>query len=719
MKRLSYFLIISLSLAFCSCGRGPYDRDGFLLPDISWRPTPLWFWNNCEVTSEGVETELRDMIEKDGYGGCSILAFGGGFKPAYLSEEYFKVYAKAVEVASSYGAKMSLYDEYGFPSGGMGACNGDGVNRFEDKYPEHCLKRLGKHESGTVSGQHIEMDLNGDGTRMATAALDKGNGAVIALGGFVRDGILEWDVPAEGDWTIINFFLEPDIEPFVDYLSPDAVKLFVNEVHEKYYGLFGSAFGSVITSTFFDEPTMYRCDGRPWTEGFNERFESEYGCSPEPFYPALWYEIGDSTAAARNMMFGMRARIYSEGFMKVISDWAGSHGILSTGHQDQEEVVNPVSVSGDLMLCCKHMSMPGIDKIGGNRPAENFYKVISSAANNWDKPYVMSETYGAMGNIPVSELYSIAIEQYTKGITNLIPHAVWYDDSNVTFLPELSGRNPLYRDSLPDFNRFLSRLNYILARPGRHVADIAVLYPIHTMQAGHYLDGPESYYNGGVRIPGCDYDLVSSILTDDIGADFTYIHPEVLDDRCSVSEGHLVMENELNRESFTTIILPGVSVISASNMERIHEAWKDGVKVVFTTQTPSRCADFEGDDETIASMVDEMLSSTDNPAMFVNDPSGKALREALDGTAYGVAFNGPGLNNIHKIVEGHDVYFFGNIGDEEIETDVIIDCADRKYLLMDPHTGHTVSVRMHGTKDGRRSLHMRLAPSRSLFLVSR
>lgn len=167
---------------------------------------------------------------------------------------------------------------------------------------------------------------------------------------------------------------------------------------------------------------------------FNEKFISRYGESPELLYPALWYDIGEETQSARNRLFGLRAHLYSEGFMKIIGEWASTHGIYSTGHQDQEEIANPVGTSGDLMLCGKYMGIPGIDKIGGGRPTELFYKVVSSSAYNWDKRQVMSETYGAMGNISVKELYHIAMEQYTKGVNTLIPHAVWYNDRNVTFL---------------------------------------------------------------------------------------------------------------------------------------------------------------------------------------------------------------------------------------------------------------------------------------------
>ena len=99
------------------------------------------------------------------------------------------------------------------------------------------------------------------------------------------------------------------------------------------------------------------------------------------------------------LYYPFRAELYAKAFPKIIQEWSSRHGIAATGHQDQEEVVNPVSVSGDLMKCFKYQDIPGVDRIGGNRPAERFYKVISSAAYNWDKGLVMSETYGAMGDI--------------------------------------------------------------------------------------------------------------------------------------------------------------------------------------------------------------------------------------------------------------------------------------------------------------------------------
>ena len=101
-----------------------YTAPEFAAPPMQWRPVPLWFWNNTSVNAQTVEEQLEQMITVDNYGGCAILPFGAGFQPGYLSDDYFALYEKAIEVAKRHGASMSLYDEYGFPSGSMGAING-------------------------------------------------------------------------------------------------------------------------------------------------------------------------------------------------------------------------------------------------------------------------------------------------------------------------------------------------------------------------------------------------------------------------------------------------------------------------------------------------------------------------------------------------------------------------------------------------------------------
>ena len=138
---------------------------------------------------------------------------------------------------------------------------------------------------------------------------------------------------------------------------------------------------------------LYQAKGRTWTERFNELFQERYGYSPIPLYPALWYDIGEKTAFARNALFGFRTELFSEHYIKTMNDWCNTHGIVLMGHMDQEENINPVTTCGDLMKIFQYQDIPGIDEISFYDRAIKAYKIVSSAAYNWDKPLVMTEVY--------------------------------------------------------------------------------------------------------------------------------------------------------------------------------------------------------------------------------------------------------------------------------------------------------------------------------------
>ena len=108
--------------------------------------------------------------------------------------------------------------------------------------------------------------------------------------------------------------------------------------------------------------------------------------------------------------------------------------------------------------------------------------------------------------------------------------------AKVTFKPELSWRHPLYAERLPEFNTYLARLNVLLQNDAAHLADIAVLYPIATLQGSHHLDGPLGFYQGGVAVPEADYVQVGEFLAVNLGRDYTFLHPEVLEQRCNSSD---------------------------------------------------------------------------------------------------------------------------------------------------------------------------------------
>ena len=710
-------------------------RQDFANPPEPWWPRPLWFWNNTRVTVETVKDQMRQARDRCHYGGFGILPFGKEFAPAYLSDEYFAVYGAALEQAKALGQTLSLYDEYGFPSGSAGSQNSSDTSLFAQRWPELTIKRLDKHEWHVAGPARFQTNVP-PGKLAALVAMNSNSLERVDLTDSVREGRFDWPAPA-GAWKVMAFVCVKDGDPICDYLDPEAADRFIQITHQAYYDRFAAHFGSTIDSTFFDEPTLYRASGRTWTDQFNEKFAARHGFSPRSYYPALWYDIGPETAAARNYLFGFRTELYATGFTKRVQDWCRAHGITATGHQDQEEVVNPVSVSGDLMKCFQYLDIPGIDKIGGDRPAERFYKVVSSAAYNWDKSQVMSETYGAMGDLSWDAIYTVAMEQYTKGINRLIPHAVWYDDTKVVFKPELSWRQPLYAGRLPEFNTYLARLNLMLQNDDAHVADIAVLYPIATLQGSHHLDGPLGFYQGGVTVPEADYVTVGELLSVNLGRDYTFIHPEVLAEKMAVADGRLVLSNRIHPGRFSVMILPGHQTIGWDSLKRIRDFCDQGGSVIATGRLPAKSAEF-GHDDDVARAVAALFGPAPqeaaagfelrrNPrggcAIRLRSLTAENLREALDAarSQYDVTFEpGRALRYIHKTRNDRHVFFFANL-DAALTESVVTLRGHHELEAWDPHTGKTQPVEStHASREGTDFTRIRLALPhlKSVFLVN-
>jgi len=569
----------------------------FVNPPVKFRPRPLWFWNNSAVTATEVANQMQGNLDS-GYGGLAPLPFGKDFTPKYLTDEYFTLYLAAVTKAKQLGMFLTIYDEYGFPSGSCGANMGDGIPRFKNKYPDATLRRLDKHEDNVTGPKTFSRQIPA-GTLMSIVAMNTVTKERVDLTSKVSGTTISWDVPG-GSWKIMIFVCVLDGDPNVDYLEPDQVAKYIGMVYQPYYDHFGSEFGLTIGGAFYDEPTMYHGQGRLWTDKFNDKFVAKYGFSPTPYYPSLWYDIGPETQAARNYLFGFRTELYATGFVKTIQDWCSAHGgIPLLGHQDQENIKNPVGVSGDLMKGYKYQDVPGIDKIGWDNDPEGYYKIVSSVVYNWDKSQAMTESYGAMGTLSWERLYSIVMEQYAKGINNFIPHGVWYNLDSVTYRPELSYRSPVYSKELPEYNTYLGRLNVLLQDIGRHVADIAVLYPIATLQAGYYFDGPLDPYTGGVNVPEADYVYLGELLATNVCRDFTFLHPEVLDERCSVNGSVIKLNNKINCEEYKVLIMPGHRTIRWSNLQRIKQFYDNGGKVIATGQLPYKSAEFGHDGDVV------------------------------------------------------------------------------------------------------------------------
>ena len=385
------------------------------------------------------------------------------------------------------------------------------------------------------------------------------------------------------------------------------------------------------------------------------------------------------------------------------------------------------------MKCFRYLEMPGIDKIGTTRPtitrpAEKFYKIVASAAYNWDHSLVMAETYGLMGDLSMDSLRSVAIDQFIKGVNWFIPHAAWYNDKKVTFKPELSARNPHYADSLYDFTTFLARLQYMLQNNARFVTDVAVLYPIHTMQGDHYFDGPIRPYEGGVKIPYLDYVQVGEILSNEICRDYQWLHPEVLAANCTVDKTGLKLNNKVQYNTFRTLIIPASKTISTKTLEQALALFQNGGKVIFTSLLPTQSTEI-GQDARIAELMAALLPqgtkrNTNNAGgevLFVSHPDAASLTEALQSeTPADVTFEpGKPLRYIHKERDGKALYYLANFSPAPYNALIALR-GKLRLEAWNPHTGERTPIKTTYQRQGNMTtthFDLALQGRESIFIV--
>jgi hypothetical protein len=715
-----------------------------------YRPTPL-YWLNGKIENSIIDSQLTQFRDKDGYGSVAVLAVAEWTEPEFMVK-----YGHMLDKLDELGMWMIFCDDKNFPSGTAGG-------EIGAKYPEYCSRQINKAEQDVTGPLDYQAEIPA-GALMGCVAMNNTNRSQrIDITSGVSKGKLSWKAPA-GSWKVMIFSSRRDFamnrkDPNgnLDYLNPDAVDKWISLTYQRFYDAFPTHFGTTIKSSFYDDISLYQAspdvwngnNRRCWTDGYNASFKKKYGISPVEYYPALWYDIGPATAAARSMLFGYRAELLSEVFVKRVAAWCAAHKIDASGHPAGDYEVSPMGFSGDAIKFYKHAQRPLLDVIGAYGSKRDGYKLSGSAAFLYDKPILQCETYGAFegwkeANFTPDLLYRTAMELYVRGINLIIPHGVWYAHPNVPTPPEISWRNPIVGPSLPDYNTWAARCQVIL-QGGRHVADIAVLYPITAIYAdcyfGHEGTDPE-YLNVGER------------LTHTIRRDFTFMHPEVLDEKCAVdaTSRTLNLKNKVNYEKYKVLILPGKrepGAINLSTLQKAKEFYDHGGTIISTARLPVKSAEL-GKDAQVAKLVQDIFGLDPNKSGHpytknTNASGGKAyfvpnIDEGVEGTSrlaavlneavavWDVRFEDQiviksakgKLAYIHKVRDSADYYFFANSSDDSINTWVRLK-GKLKPELLNPHTGAITAAEFENIKqDGQEVTRVRLTleANKSVFVRS-
>ncbi len=747
-QRSGLFLVVLLLIGLLtSCIESHQLKKRFVNPPNQFKPMPFWHING-ELTKDGIRRQLKDARDLAGFTGVSLLPLASngkkkGTSPKFLTEEYFQRYQDLIDAAQELHMEVILYDDNDFPSGMAGG-------RMEKHHSAYTMKRLDLIEK-EIKGPQLFSDTIPGIQLMSAVAMNTSTLERVELSGYVNNMQLRWPVP-EGNWKIMLFPLMKDSFHkkylCVDFMDTVAVRHMIENTYDKYYQRFGKYFGNTIKMTFFDDVGFWR-HPRSWTARFNDKFEELNGFDPRPFYPALWFDIGPDTEAVRNAFFVTRAELLAEGFPKLVGEWAAKHKVQDTGHPPGNYDPTPIDMNGDIFKFYRHTAIPLTDDIISYEFGKDGHKLVSSAADFYDKPIVATEVYGAYREAEFDSLmlYRSVMDLYTRGVNLIIPHGMWYDPNKVYIQPLVSPYSKKIASALPSYSDFIGRTSMML-RGGRRVSEIGVLYPFEELAGWFRFDNPDSVRQGFYVSPVTDYMNISNWLTNDIRRDFTFIHPELfLDEKYKILDGEVLLANRENQQKYHTIVMTGSKIVSYKTLKKLQEFYMSGGTLIATTELPFKSSELGQDDEVIK-IIKEMFGidplnqdSCDEVVLSKNDVNGKALFlpnpnvELLTTVfekntdlpdvwfANHVKSNGGigKFNYIHKVNNGRDIYYFTNSSDQEINTEVTF----KGRLELDnwnPHNGSFTDIDYinYSQKDGQyfTTCSLNLNPVSSTFYVT-
>ncbi len=632
------------------------------------------------LTGEVGIDERMDKLVSLGLGG---VVANVGFSDYLESPRQWEIYRYGLQAATARGLVLWWYDEKGYPSGTAGGL----VTR---SHPEFASLGLACYPIRAVGPGEVLF------TRPASCRATVWVGAIAGdlqkacREGIVdlharvdADGTLRWNAPA-GDWTIL--YLAERVNPatmipsgtgeelrhYVNLLDPQVTAEFIRLTHEAYFQQTPPELWKRIRAVFTDEPTLHSDYGAsalpkhspitdcppfvPWVGAFPKTFLQAKGYDLTPFLYALFCSETEEACYVRQDFYDVLTRLYVDAYYVPITAWCRAHGIASSGHVLNEEWLGThVGNHGSLFAALRGMNQPGMDMLEGD-PVSMLNglgflsaKQVSSVAHligagevhaecsDWVQRTREKRGVTALERIGQGNLL------YVMGVNQITSYWGWGD---------------VGEDAYRVYNDYMGRLALLL-RDGRHVCEVALLYPIRAAWATYVPHSPlkeanvdsPAFYDRLDRLGGTGYaqpvrDLVRSQIDLDIVDEQAILE-------ATITEGAL----EVAQERYRIVVIPRADTLGAATAEKLVVFAQAGGHVIFVDAPPVRGESAEATAR-LKTAITALLASGQGRTVALDQVS-QAVHEA---GADDFTLAAPDLDILftHRQLEGRDLYFIIN-----------------------------------------------------------
>jgi hypothetical protein len=657
------FLIIGLIITVVSLnGQQPWQQinypgtkeiaANFKTPPPQYGMILWWGWDG-PMTDTVIKRDL-DRIKAMGFRGVMIEA-GYGMTAKYLSPEWFALVKIAIGEAKKRDMIVWIEDEGKYPSGFAGG-------KFSNERPDLKMQGLVVTEridlsSGEIVNKHLPY------YSLSAVAFDNDSKTSKILD--ISTGELNWKAP-EGSWKIFiagsrfrssvtrsvnNPTRGKDTTAsLMDYLNPMATRQFLKWTHEEYKKQIGSEFGRTFMGFMGDEPDFAYT---PWTPGILDIFKARKGYDIKPYLASFFVPQMDEEAKRMKADYwDVWSDLFRDNFFNVQAAWCKENNIEYIVHLNHEDQLpGLVRSSGDFFKNMRNVAVPGVDAIWSQiwmDHVADYPKLASSASHLYGRPRSFTESFAAYTYRPtVPQAKWVLDYQLVRGINSVQimfmsastakqRPAVPSSNSSGTAAQQVVRRTSFFQsDTFPPVAQYINRATFLLSQ-GKPAAQIGVYFPTFSMWYG----------DNGSNTSLLD---ISRQLMEN-QCDFDFIDEQALSS--VLTPGNGILKN-LSGQVYRAIIIPSVTVISKSALDKLQKFSASGGKVIFIGNLPSIVVD--------KSFLD--ATKTGDITWAIHEESGKVtpgVIEALPAPDFKIDKIITQVKYLHRTLEDADLYFIFN-----------------------------------------------------------
>jgi hypothetical protein len=733
-------------------------------PPPEARPWVYWFWNNGNVTREGITADLEAM-QRVGIGGVILMDVVERFPPPagraeFMSAEWQSLFQFSLQEAARLGLEVNMTNAPGWcgssgpwitpelamqklvdtstdvegpttfsamlpqPAvvGGKGGSEHDGIGNgavyvyYEPYYRDIAVLAFPLPDKGAVRKQDI-IDL--------TTKMD-------------ASGKLSWDVPA-GKWIIKRIghtTTGASTRPPVaggnglecDKLSAAAMDAHIAGMLAKLTKAAGPLVGKTFSATHIDS---WEVGSQDWTPAFREEFVKRRGYDPVPYLPTLLESVRKKPGAKENEVertpnlvdgeegsfrfrfdfVRTRAELLSENYVGRLAEFARRNGMrLSI-----EGYVLPFGDQATYAAAADEPMAEFWTSNWGAASAESRLSArqASSIAHTTGRQIVGAESFTSdeteRWGLHPAAIKALGDQKFSEGINRFVIHRY----AHQPYLDRAPGatmgpwglhyeRTQTWWEMSSAWHTYLSRCQQIL-REGLFVADLCYVRTGWSDQT--WLDANPA------PPAGYRYDEISS---------------QALIERMSVKDHRLVLPDGM---SYRVLVLPPADRMTVPLIKKVKELIDAGATVLTTKQRPTATPTYQNfpdcDKEIDATSLavwgncdgKSVTRHISGKGVLVWGESPDAVLERM-GVTKDFSTTAP-LNWIHRHTGDADIYFVANPASDEVEAKCSFRVLGKQPELWDPESGELRNLPDYVPEAQVTTVPLRFGPTQSFFIVFR